>query len=745
MEELQAFTSQWVPNPHWVRTEDIVISANHIDRAADHVQAQLGTDGVEAVGGSHWWQWRQEGNPLEAEWIEMRKHYNDRKHNNEDCSRCMLYVHGGAYYFGSVDEHRYQMQRHARKLQARVLAPRYRLAPQYPFPCGLLDCLAAYLYLLTMQPPETIILAGDSAGGGMIVSLLVILRDQGIPLPAGAILLSPWVDLTHSFPSVSGWNEMDYVPAHGFLHRPSRAWPPPNSDELHALENMIEKGVDLKRLNTKELGSEVAKEVGIPVSEETQEAIQGFSIEPAKDHESSAKSAEKTPARYADHARNLSILINEIAVDIKDQVQIYTTNLLLSHPLVSPVVQPSLGGLPPLLVLVGGGEMLRDEQIFLAHKAANPTAYRPSNLHLSNQGPHAAEQVSRWLPTNVQLQVWEDLCHVAPTLSFTRPAKYMYRSVAQFGAWALARAQQREIEILDDDDISVISSAASSGPSSRSTSPNRSHSTQEHSHNANSTPPPNHVTNPHALSSHANNAAPTSLGKAGAPLTPFKSHMIRQLVNRHGDIYPLASASTLPACTMAPEEIGVIKAGPVGKWLEAQKRYGRQYAREKLSLQAQRMREMQGEAKSGDAWFGRGGLLEGDKPPPTALVGRVAKGGAVGKEEGMRGKKHVGGRALKIWSGWGSMHDEHALEKEEAKEKEEDEEGGAAAVRTASFATPSNISYMNDENTHPGTSLGVPMDPNTLAGGRRPSRSRVRSVVDEGQILELSTRTTVMP
>ena len=65
------------------------------------------------------------------------------------------------------------------------------------------------------------------------------------------------------------------------------------------------------------------------------------------------------------------------------------------------------------------------------------------------------------MPTDVQLQVWDDLCHVAPTLSFTRPAKYMYRSIAQFGAWTLARAQKTEIEILDDDDVSIISQSGS--------------------------------------------------------------------------------------------------------------------------------------------------------------------------------------------------------------------------------------------------------------------------------------------
>jgi acetyl esterase/lipase len=86
-------------------------------------------------------QWRRDGTTLKAEWIEMRKDYDARKQLAiTKGDRIMLYVHGGAYFFGSVDEHRYQMQRHARKLKARVLAPKYRLAPQFPFPCGLHDC-----------------------------------------------------------------------------------------------------------------------------------------------------------------------------------------------------------------------------------------------------------------------------------------------------------------------------------------------------------------------------------------------------------------------------------------------------------------------------------------------------------------------------------------------------------------------------------------------------------------------------
>ena len=122
MEEIQGFTSQWVPSPRWVKVDEINIPEKSISEAAEVLISQLGHRGVDKVGGEKWWQWRRDGSVLQAEWIEMRRDYTRRKANGETGKRVMLYVHGGAYFFGSVDEHRYQLQRHARKLEARVLA-----------------------------------------------------------------------------------------------------------------------------------------------------------------------------------------------------------------------------------------------------------------------------------------------------------------------------------------------------------------------------------------------------------------------------------------------------------------------------------------------------------------------------------------------------------------------------------------------------------------------------------------------
>jgi len=297
--------------------------------------------------------------------------------------------------------------------------------------------------------------------------MLVTLRDRGIPLPAGAVLISPWVDLTHSFPSVAGDNPLDYIPAHGFHQRPSPSWPPPNTDDMLAMQEEI-----VKKLAHTDHANHLQQSEA--------DAVQGFHINenPAPGtkndtaatgtvtNDGSGPAANTVPGPGHD----LSIMIDGNLVGIKDQIQMYASNQLISHPLVSPILQPSLGGLPPLLILTGGGEALRDEQIYLAHKAANPTGYPPGDAFL-DESPHDhnRNQVNRWKPTDVQLQVWEDLCHVAPTLSFTRPAKYMYRSIAQFGAWTLARAQKTEIDILDDDDVSVISNSTTDSESEDTT------------------------------------------------------------------------------------------------------------------------------------------------------------------------------------------------------------------------------------------------------------------------------------
>lgn len=111
-------------------------------------------------------------------------------------ARVVLYLHGGGYGVGSALSHRALGQRIAFDAQARVVIPEYRLAPEHVFPAAVEDAVAAYRWLLaTGTPPERIAVAGDSAGAGLALALLVSLRDAGTPLPACAVLISPFADL----------------------------------------------------------------------------------------------------------------------------------------------------------------------------------------------------------------------------------------------------------------------------------------------------------------------------------------------------------------------------------------------------------------------------------------------------------------------------------------------------------------------------------------------------------------------
>jgi monoterpene epsilon-lactone hydrolase len=113
--------------------------------------------------------------------------------------RVILYLHGGYYLSGSIHSHRNLAGNIAIAAQAQALIIGYCLAPENPFPTGINNALTAYLWLMAQGiRPEQIFLAGDSAGGGLALALLLILRERGEPLPAAAVCLSPSTDLTTS-------------------------------------------------------------------------------------------------------------------------------------------------------------------------------------------------------------------------------------------------------------------------------------------------------------------------------------------------------------------------------------------------------------------------------------------------------------------------------------------------------------------------------------------------------------------
>lgn len=111
----------------------------------------------------------------------------------------VLYLHGGAYCVGGSATHRAITSHLARDSGATVFAIDYRLAPEQPFPAASDDALTAFNWLLDNgYAPERIFIAGDSAGGGLTLATALQIRDQGLPVPGGLILLSPWADLSLS-------------------------------------------------------------------------------------------------------------------------------------------------------------------------------------------------------------------------------------------------------------------------------------------------------------------------------------------------------------------------------------------------------------------------------------------------------------------------------------------------------------------------------------------------------------------
>ncbi len=117
--------------------------------------------------------------------------------------RTLLYLHGGGFTLGSLATVRALAAHVATAARAKAYTIDYRLAPEHPWPAAIADVVAAYEDLLNDgHDPACMAIAGDSAGGGLVVSGLAAIRDRGLPLPAAAVCLSPWVDLTLSSRSV---------------------------------------------------------------------------------------------------------------------------------------------------------------------------------------------------------------------------------------------------------------------------------------------------------------------------------------------------------------------------------------------------------------------------------------------------------------------------------------------------------------------------------------------------------------
>lgn len=192
--------------------------------------------------------------------------------------RVILYAHGGGYVIGSCRGHRPHVAKFVKGSGIGALVFDYRLAPEHPFPAALEDSLAAYRWLLAEGvSPAEIVFVGDSAGGGLCLATLLALRDKGVPLPAAAAVLSPWMDLKCTGESLESNRKVDtltwleswtvFSKYYAGDHDPGLPWMSPLYGDLHGLPPiLIYVGGDELLLDDSTRFAEKAKEAGVDVT-----------------------------------------------------------------------------------------------------------------------------------------------------------------------------------------------------------------------------------------------------------------------------------------------------------------------------------------------------------------------------------------------------------------------------------------------------------------------------------------------
>jgi len=132
---------------------------------------------------------------------------------NTDTDKLILYVHGGGYVSGSCSDHRGVVSKFAKASGYRMLIYEYRLAPEHPFPAAMDDSVKIYQWLLKSgYMADNIMIAGESAGGGLCLAILLALKDRNIALPRAAVAISPWTDLSCSSDSYKTKNKVSPAP-----------------------------------------------------------------------------------------------------------------------------------------------------------------------------------------------------------------------------------------------------------------------------------------------------------------------------------------------------------------------------------------------------------------------------------------------------------------------------------------------------------------------------------------------------
>lgn len=392
---------------------------------------------------------------------------------------------------------------------------------------------------------------------------------------AAGVLISPWVDLTHSFPSILTSTETDYIPPHGFLFRPSTLWPPPPADFIARANEPFSLAPHPKRsffnlLNRKGTGmlDDAAAETpeGLPVDEEQAEVVK--------------------------------VEIDGKMVELRDQIQLYATNSQLTHPYVSPMWFPNLGGLPNLYVLAGDHEVLRDEIIYvrpclswrivtdpfqMAHRAANPAQY-PLRDALLTANPARTAHAQQFLhqPTNVHLQVYDKCPHDILLFGFLSPGKYAFRAIASF---IKASVTPNAIPPIPE---SPAPSPLSTSPGGAPLTPTRSRS-----NSLGAT-----IRRTLTFSDDTTPKAPRVLRGLDKTIyshdephlnrPEYVDHMVRERVSWEGEVRAMESREEMSVLSLDKETLGMIKGPAASRYLEGKKLYDKRFSVEKVRQRRER-------------------------------------------------------------------------------------------------------------------------------------------------------------
>jgi len=194
-----------------------------------------------------------------------------------DSGKVILYVHGGGYVSGSCSDHRAFVSKFAQNTGVTNLVYEYRLAPEHPFPAAIEDSVRIFEWILSLGfEPQNIMMAGESAGGGLCLAILLALKERNIALPIAAVAISPWTDLTCSSDSYRTKNKVSLAPLNSWSvfskyyigdNQPTNPLISPLFGDLNGLPPiLINSGVDDELFDDGEKFYFKAKKAGVDIT-----------------------------------------------------------------------------------------------------------------------------------------------------------------------------------------------------------------------------------------------------------------------------------------------------------------------------------------------------------------------------------------------------------------------------------------------------------------------------------------------